>query len=238
MRSALEHQYVPKATSSQSGGGVEPVSNELLRSTAVTALIIGISGGSGSGKTRLARELAQSIGEDRVSILPFDCYYKDLGHLSLEERNQVNFDHPDSLDVECFAHHLEGLRKGMDIAFPIYDFSNHRRVDDLAILPAREIIIAEGILLFAFPELMEKFDFTIFRQCSEETRFARRLERDTVERERSPDSVTEQFKTSVAPMHDLYVEPTAALADRVVQESEDLDMVVAELSHEVRSIRV
>ena len=114
----------------------------------MTALTIGISGGSGSGKTRLARELAQSIGEDRVSILPFDCYYKDLSHLPLEERNEVNFDHPDSLDVECFAHHLEGLRKGLDIAFPVYDFSRHQRVDDLAILPARDIIIC---LLYTSP---------------------------------------------------------------------------------------
>ena len=204
----------------------------------MTALLIGISGGSGSGKSRLARELAQKIGEDRVTILPFDSYYKDLRHLSVEERNGVNFDHPDALDVECFTHHLEGLRQGMDIALPVYDFARHERADDLVILPAREIIIAEGILLFAFPELREKFDVTIFRQCSEEVRYARRLERDMVERGRSEESVDHQFRTSVAPMHDEFVEPTAALAQRVVLETEDLDTVVEGLASSFHSLRV
>lgn len=204
----------------------------------MTALLIGISGGSGSGKSRLAHDLAKKIGEDRVTILPFDSYYKDLRHLSPEERDSVNFDHPDALDAECYRHHLEGLRQGMDIALPVYDFARHVRADDLVILPAREIVIAEGILLFAFPELFEKFDATIFRQCSEELRFARRLERDTTERGRSADSVEEQFQNSVAPMHDRYVEPTAALAQRVVLETEDLATVVDELADSFRSIRV
>ncbi len=219
-------------------GGVGLLGIHRVRSCVVTALMIGISGGSGSGKTRLARELAQEIGEDRVSILPFDCYYKDLAHLPPDERNAMNFDHPDALDVECYAHHLEGLRQGMDVAVPVYDFERHRRADDLVILPSKEIVIAEGILLFAFPELLEKFDVTVFRQASHELRFARRLERDTVERGRSVESVHDQFHTSVSPMHDAYVEPTAALAQRVVTEDEDLDAVVAELASAVHTIRV
>ena len=178
------------------------------------------------------------MGENRVSILPFDSYYKDLRHLSPEERDAVNFDHPDALDAECFAHHVEGLRQGMDIALPVYDFSRHERADDLIILPAREIVIAEGILLFAFPELLEKFDMTIYRQCSEETRYARRLERDTVERGRSEESVRQQFEESVAPMHDKFVAPTAALAQRVVEESENLDDVVDELAGSFHSLHV
>ena len=219
-------------------GGVETPIGQRVRFRAVAALLIGISGGSGSGKSRLAQELAQEIGEDRVTILPFDSYYKDLRHLSVDERNAVNFDHPDALDVECFVHHLEGLRQGMDIALPVYDFARHERADDLVILPAREIVIAEGILLFAFPELLEKFDMTIFRQCSEEVRYARRLERDTVERGRSVESVELQFRTSVAPMHDEFVEPTASLAQRIVLETEDLDTVVDELAGSFRSIHV
>jgi len=200
--------------------------------------MIGIAGGSGSGKSRLAHELAVEIGEDRVSILPFDSYYKDLRHLPLDERNATNFDHPDSLDAECFSHHLEGLRQGMDIAVPVYDFNRHQRADDLHILAAKDIVIAEGILLFAFPDLRSKFDITVFRQCSQETRFARRLERDTVERGRSPESVREQFETSVAPMHDQFVEPTADLAQRLVREDEDLSTVVQELASAVHAIRV
>ena len=202
----------------------------------VTALMIGISGGSGSGKSRLAHELAAEIGEDRVSILPFDAYYKDLRHLSPEERAKVNFDHPDSLDTEMYAHHLDGLRNGLDIALPVYDFAQHRRADDLVILPARDIVIAEGILLFAFPELLERFDMTIYRRCSEQLRYERRLERDTVERGRSPESVMRQFAESVAPMHDEFVEPTAALADRVVDQGQSLDDVVAEIAASVSAI--
>lgn len=204
----------------------------------MTALLIGISGGSGSGKSRLAKELAAKIGENRVSILPFDSYYKDLRHLSPAERESVNFDHPDALDAECFAHHLEGLRQGMDIALPVYDFSRHERADDLVILPAREIVIAEGVLLFAFPELFEKFDITIYRQCSEETRYARRLERDTVDRGRSAESVRKQFTESVAPMHDQFVEPTAAIAQQVIGEHERLEDVVDQLAGSFHSLHV
>ena len=201
-------------------------------------LVIGISGGSGSGKSRLAHDLAASLGPDRVSIVPFDAYYKDLRGLSMEERSATNFDHPDSLDVELYGHHLDGLANGLDIAVPVYDFSRHQRMDDLHILPARDIVIAEGILLFAFPELVERFDYKVFRECNEELRFSRRLERDTVERGRSVESVTDQFATSVKPMHDQFVEPSAAFADRVVADDEDLATVVAEIAQQVELISV
>lgn len=201
-------------------------------------LLIGISGGSGSGKTRLANDLTAALGTERVSLLPFDAYYKDLRHLTLEERNEVNFDHPDSLDAEMFGHHLDGLANGLDIAMPVYDFSTHRRLDDLHILPAREIVIADGILLFAFPQLVERFDYTVFRSCPEDVRFGRRLERDMAERGRNEESVRMQFETSVKPMHDLFVEPSAALADRVVEHGEPLETVVEELAGRLTAIRV
>ena len=209
-----------------------------VRSGAVNALLVGISGGSGSGKTRLTNDLAAAIGPDRVSILPFDAYYKDLRYLSPEERTAVNFDHPDSLDAEMFGHHLDGLANGLDIAMPMYDFNTHRRMDDLQILPAKEIIIAEGILLFAFPELVERFDLTIFRSCPEDVRYARRLERDMVDRGRDEASVKAQFDASVRPMHDQFVQPSAALANRVVEHGESLETVVAELALQVQAISV
>jgi uridine kinase len=204
----------------------------------VTALLIGISGGSGSGKSRLAKELADRLGDDRVSLLPFDAYYKDLRDLSMAERDAVNFDHPDSLDADMFGHHLDGLAQGLDVALPVYDYTRHQRADDLIILPARDIVIAEGILLFAFPELVERFDFKIFRETPSDIRFERRLSRDTAERGRSPESVREQFETSVGPMHDAFVEPSKHCADRLVEHTEDLHDVVTELTEQLQSIRV
>jgi len=206
-----------------------------VRSDSVSAFVIGISGGSGSGKSRLATELAARLGPARVSILPFDAYYRDLHDIPLADRALVNFDHPDSLDVEMFASHLDGLANGLDVCLPVYDFTEYRRADDLTILPAEEIIIAEGILLFAFPELVSRFDYRIFRAAPEQLRFDRRLERDVVERHRSPASVLRQFETSVAPMHNRFVEPSAAEAHRVVQSDEDLGEVVDELVSAVQS---
>ena len=204
----------------------------------MTVTLIGIAGGSGSGKTRLAREIQTAIGPDRVSILPFDAYYKDLRHLEAHERAEVNFDHPDSLDDDLFGFQLDGLAEGLDVAIPVYDFAEHRRLDDLKILPATEIIIAEGILLFAYPEIAERFHFKVFRECDEELRFKRRLERDVHERGRSEESVREQFAKSVAPMHDEFVEPSKFLADRIVGHDEDLAVVVDELAQRVQSLRV
>jgi len=204
----------------------------------VTVTLIGISGGSGSGKSRLANELADHLGRERVSVLPFDAYYKDLRHLSLEERADINFDPPDSLDAELFGHHLDGLAQRLDVCVPIYDFARHQRADDLTILPANDIVIAEGILLFAFPEIAERFSFRIFREAPEELRFERRLARDTIERGRAPESVREQFQTSVQPMHSKFVEPSAALADRIVMHTEDLDVAVAQLADQVNMIAV
>lgn len=204
----------------------------------MTVTLIGIAGGSGSGKTRLATELRDAIGPDRVTLVPFDAYYKDLRHLPLEERHAVNFDHPDSLDADLLGFQLDGLAGGLDVAIPVYNFEEHRREDDLEILTATDIVIVDGILLLAFPELAERFDLTIFRQCDEETRLSRRIERDTLERGRSEESVRTQFATSVGPMHREFVEPSGLLADRVVTQDEDLSTVVAELAESILSLRV
>lgn len=224
--------------SDNSKAGVRHRPVDAVPSWSVTATLIGICGGSGSGKTRLANDLAVQLGSDRVSVLPFDAYYKDLRHLSMEERAQVNFDHPDALDADLFASHLEGLADGLDVCVPVYDFNRHQRADDLTILPAKDIVIAEGILLFAFPELVERFDLRVFRKAPEELRLSRRMERDVQERGRSPESVTAQFNESVAPMHDRFVEPSAAQAHRVVEHTEDLATVVAELAESISTVRV
>lgn len=211
---------------------------DAVRSNNVTCTIIGICGGSGSGKSRLATDLAHELGDDTVSILPFDAYYKDLRHLSLEERGEVNFDHPDSLDAELYGHHLDGLANGLDVCIPVYDFTEHRRTDDLVILPAKDIVIAEGILLFAFPELLDRFDLRVFRDAPLDLRFSRRLDRDVVERGRTPENVREQFDSSVGPMHDQFVQPSAQHAHRVVDHSEELATVVVELATSIHTISV
>lgn len=222
----------------KSASKMKHLSTHAVPSDNVTCTIIGICGGSGSGKSRLAHELAQAIGPDTVSILPFDAYYKDLRHLSKDARNGVNFDHPESLDADLFGHHLDGLANGLDVCIPVYDFAEHRRTDDLHILPARDIVIAEGILLFAFPELVERFELRVFRDAPEDLRYSRRLERDVEERGRTPESVRDQFDTSVGPMHDEFVQPSAAHAHRVVDHVEELSVVVNELATNIHSIRV
>lgn len=204
----------------------------------MSAVLIGICGGSGSGKSRLATDLAEALGPERVSILPFDAYYKDLRHAPRDERAQVNFDHPDALDAELFAHHLDGLAQGLDVSVPVYDFSRHQRADDLIILPARDIVVAEGILLFAFPELVERFQIRIFRAAPVELRFERRMARDVEERGRSVESVRSQFESSVSPMHDRFVEPSSVNAHRRVDHTESLEQVIDEMVELINTARV
>ncbi|MDH3302256.1 MAG: uridine kinase [Acidimicrobiia bacterium] len=171
--------------------------------------IIGVCGGSGSGKTTLARELARKLGWGRTAVLSFDSYYHDLAHLTTEERSTVNFDAPDSLDVELLTDHLAALRRGAEITVPIYDFASHTRSGDVDIVEATDFVVIEGILLFAFAEIRDLIDYRVYLDCPGDIRYQRRLVRDVNERGRTADSVAEQWETTVAPMHDLHVEPYA-----------------------------
>jgi len=171
--------------------------------------IIGVCGGSGSGKTTLARELARELGSSRTGILSFDSYYHDLAHLTTDERATVNFDAPDSLDVELLTDHLAALRRGAEVAVPVYDFASHTRSGDVDIIEPTDYIVIEGILLFAFTEIRDLIDYGVYLDCPGDIRYQRRLVRDVNHRGRTPDSVAEQWETTVAPMHDLHVEPYA-----------------------------
>ncbi len=171
--------------------------------------IIGVCGGSGSGKTTLARELARELGSHRTRILSFDSYYHDLAHMSTDERAAVNFDAPDSLDVKLLTEHLDMLRRGGEIAVPVYDFANHTRSKDVDLIEATDYIVIEGILLFAFAKIRDLIDYRVFLDCPGDIRYQRRLVRDVNERGRTRDSVAEQWETTVAPMHALHVEPFA-----------------------------
>lgn len=183
----------------------------------------------------MARRLVESLGQNAASYISFDSYYRDLSELTIEERAAVNFDHPDSLDVELLVVHLEALRNGNDVAVPVYDFTTHTRSGDLQIIEATDFIVIEGILLFAFEEIRNQLDYLIFRDCPEDVRAERRFKRDVRDRGRTPESVREQWSTTVQPMHEIYVQPFAQFADRVTTHGlEELDDVLPGIAEAVR----
>jgi uridine kinase len=173
------------------------------------SIIIGLCGGSGSGKTTLARELADLLGRPRCRVISFDSYYHDLSHMTTEQRAAVNFDAPESLDVGLMASHLDHLRGGTRIGVPVYDFASHTRSGDIVMIEPTDYVIIEGILLFAFEEIRRRLDYRVFIDCPADIRYQRRLMRDLSERGRTEDSVRTQWAETVAPMHDLHVQPFA-----------------------------
>ena len=178
--------------------------------------LIGIAGGTGSGKTTVARKIYESLHLDSAVFLDYDAYYKELGHLSLEERQRVNFDHPDSLDNELFIHHLESLIAGRPIEKPLYDFTAHTRAPQTVRVEPRDVILVDGILLFVEQRLRDMFDLKIFVDTEADVRFIRRLHRDVEERGRSFSSVIDQYLNTVRPMHFEFVEPTKRWADVIL----------------------
>lgn len=191
--------------------------------------MIGVCGGSGSGKTTLAYRLVDALGPELATCVSFDSYYRDHSHLTLEQRALVNFDHPDSLDVDLLVDHLQTLKSGNDVAVPVYDFANHTRSGDLDIVSPHQFVFIEGILLFAFEQIRDNLDLMIFRHCPDDVRAARRFKRDVEKRGRTPESVRTQWATTVQPMHEIYVEPYAHHADLVTSHGQDLDLLVADI---------
>jgi len=180
-------------------------------------LIIAVVGGTGSGKTTVATAIHEAIGLGAV-LLDQDAYYRDLSDLTLDERRRVNFDHPDSIDTELLAHHLEELTAGRAIDKPTYDFAAHTRAAQSVRVEPREVIIVEGILLLADARLRDLFDIRIFVDVGDDVRFIRRLLRDTRERGRTMDNVIQQYLTTVRPMHLEFVEPSKRYADVILPE--------------------
>ena len=183
--------------------------------------MIGVVGGSGAGKTTLVWGLADRLGAD-VSVLWFDEYYHDLVHLTPDERALVNYDHPDSLDVDLLVSHLDGLLAGRPAEVPVYDFTTHTRTGTTRRVDPRPVIVVDGILVLAFPVIRERLDVSIFVEAPAEVRLARRLDRDVRERGRTPESVRTQFAATVAPMHDAFVSPCRDLADLTLDGQGDL----------------
>ena len=196
-------------------------------------LVIGIAGGSGSGKTTVAQVILQRVGADRIAFLQHDSYYKDLSSLPPTQRADVNFDHPDSLETDLLIEHIAALRAGQAIQVPVYDFSTDRRTDKTFPVQPCRVILVEGILIFAEPALRKMFDVKIFVDTDADLRFIRRLERDINERGRTTVSVIEQYTHTVRPMHLEFVEPSKRYADVIIPEggfnTAALDMVVARI---------
>lgn len=181
-------------------------------------MLIGIGGGSGSGKTTLARRVAEDAGDGLVTIVELDSYYRNFSQLGLRERERVNYDHPDSVDWELLLGHLEALREGESIEQPIYDFAVHQRADEVVEVEPTPAIIVEGIHCLSDERLRDMLDIRIFVETAPDIRFIRRLRRDILDRDRSIDSVVEQYQETVRPMHNDYVEPSRRHADIIVPE--------------------
>jgi uridine kinase len=196
-------------------------------------LVIGIAGGSGSGKTTVAQTILQRVGPDRISFLQHDSYYKDLSGLPPTQRAEVNFDHPNSLETDLLTQHIQQLKSGKAVAVPIYDFSTHSRTDRTFTVQPRGVILVEGILIFVEAPLREMFDVKIFVDTDSDIRFIRRLQRDITERGRTTESVVKQYLTTVRPMHMEFVETSKRYADVIIPEGgfnvAALDMVVAHI---------
>lgn len=181
-------------------------------------LIIGLAGGSGSGKTTVAHTIMERVGGERIAFIQHDAYYRELRDQPFEMRTQVNYDHPDSLETDLLIRHLSELRAGRAIQVPIYDFEQYTRTDRSHRVEPHPVIMVEGILIFVDPVLRSMFDIKIYVDAPSDLRLIRRMQRDMTERQRTPESVIRQYLETVRPMHIEFVEPTKRYADLIVPE--------------------
>ena len=202
------------------------------------SLIIGICGGTGSGKTTLAKKIYNALGAENSLLLSMDCYYKDDDALTIEQKARRNYDHPDAFDMELLVSHLKKLKNGESISYPTYDFTTHSRTSEWIKADSKKVIIIEGIMLFANPEITNMLDYKLFVDTDADVRILRRIMRDVKQRGRSLDSVVKQYLTTVKPMHETFIEPYKRLADIIVPEGGHnqtaFDMIVSTLVSKIR----
>lgn len=197
-------------------------------------MIIGICGGTGSGKTTLARRIIDTVGRENVILVEQDSYYRNLADMPLDERRQANFDHPDSIDSEMLMNHLKRLRLGQPIEMPVYDFKTHTRADETEHIDPKPVVIVEGILIFAEPRVLDLLDVRVFVDTPDDIRFIRRLQRDIKERGRTVDSVIAQYFTTVRPMHYEFVEPSKRHADIIIPEGANTEIGIEFICSKIR----
>ena len=179
-------------------------------------LIIGIAGGTGSGKTTVVSKILQNLNANEVNVLSQDNYYHDNTHLSLQEREKLNYDHPKSIDFDLLVKHVQALKNGESIEQPIYSFVTHTRTGNHVLVEPREVLIVEGILVLTSKELLKEFDLKVFVHADNDERLIRRIRRDTQERSRDLEEVLHRYQTTLKPMHDEFIEPSKSYADIII----------------------
>ena len=179
-------------------------------------LIIGIAGGTGSGKTTVVSKILQNLNANEVNVLSQDNYYHDNTHLSLQEREKLNYDHPKSIDFDLLVKHVQALKNGESIEQPIYSFVTHTRTGNHVLVEPREVLIVEGILVLTSKELLKEFDLKVFVHADNDERLIRRIRRDTQERGRDLEEVLHRYQTTLKPMHDEFIEPSKSYADIII----------------------
>ena len=199
----------------------------------MASLVVGIAGGTGSGKTTVARTIGAALPAGRVASIEFDAYYRDLPHLEPEDRTRINFDHPDALEIELLVEHLARLKAGEGVDVPIYDFKTHRRRPESRRVEAARVVLVEGILVFVDARVRELLDMKIFVDTDPDIRVFRRIRRDMEQRGRTFESIRDQYYKTVRPMHLQFVEPSKRWADLIIPEGGNnkvaLDLIIAKL---------
>jgi uridine kinase len=200
------------------------------------SIVFGVAGGTASGKTTVARAILDAVGTAQVAYLPHDAYYKDMKHLSYEERTKLNYDHPDSLETKLLVKHIKQLQRGELVKVPVYDFTRHRRTKETVLVEPSPIILVDGILIFTRRKLRALMDIKVYVDTDADVRFIRRLQRDIEERGRSLASVVQQYLQTVRPMHLRFVEPSKQYADLIIPDGGHNQVAMAMVVSRLRDL--
>lgn len=199
-------------------------------------LIIGIAGGTGSGKTTVVRRIIDSLPKNEVAVMPQDCYYNDNKHIPLEERLKMNYDEPAAIEWPLLCHHLKELKEGRSIEMPTYDFITCSRLDKTVTVEPREVVVVEGILVLADKPLRDMMDVRVFVDADADERLIRVIHRDCIERGRTPQMVIDRYSETLKPMHELYIEPSKRYADLIVPQGGHNNVAIKLLTDYIRSL--
>ena len=197
------------------------------------SIFLGIAGGTGSGKTFIVDNLLSIYNSNNINVINLDSYYKDLSHMGYQDRVKQNFDHPDSIDIDLIISHLKQISDGNDIDIPIYDFSNHVRLETTKTISQSNVIIVEGIFALHYMQLRKLYTLNVFIETSEDIRFQRRLSRDTKERGRTIGSIKDQFESTVIPMHEKFIGPSKQFADLIIDGNSNIINIIRSIKEKI-----